>query len=485
MKLITTLAMISLAIAAEAQQTLTLEECREMALKNNHEIKAAQSKTEGARYTHKSYRSNYLPSLTLNLIGAYSTMKGEKDIDVPVIGELPVFKPDATTFKPQTQAILQHLGTDMASQMWQAQNLAGYLFFPGMTGSLGYEVGPVLVAGLTLQQPIYMGGKIANASKMAGLAVEASEANETLTEATVIEATDQAYALVIKAKEMQKVAQRYNDALRELMDNVVKAKNQGMKTGNDVLKVQVKLNESELNMQKAANAVTLAKMNLCHQIGESLTQDIDVADGYPDIETKDGSVESRPESKMLSKKVEVAVAKTKVQRSSLLPEVGLMLMGNYLNGLKMTGDVSINGSSQSIDEKLLNDFAFTALVNVKVPLFNFGKDANKTRAAKCELEQARLEQQNLTEKMELEKQRSANILDEAQKELAVADKSLEQAAENMRSSKSLYDNGYETLTDYMESQVLWQQAMAAKVDAQFQLYLAKVDYNRTNGTLVE
>ncbi|MEE1347330.1 MAG: TolC family protein, partial [Bacteroidales bacterium] len=180
MKLITTLALIGLGIAAEAQQVLTIDECREMALKNNHEIKAAQSKTKGAEYTKKSYKANYLPSLTLNVIGAYSTFKSEQDINVPVIGELPVFKPGAD-FKPQTQAILQHLGNDAASQMWKAQNLAGYLFFPGMSGSMGLEVGPMLVAGLTLQQPIYMGGKIANASKMAGLAVEASEANETLT----------------------------------------------------------------------------------------------------------------------------------------------------------------------------------------------------------------------------------------------------------------------------------------------------------------
>ena len=89
MKLITTLALIGLGIAAEAQQVLTIDECREMALKNNHEIKAAQSKTKGAEYTKKSYKANYLPSLTLNVIGAYSTFKSEQDINVPVIGELP------------------------------------------------------------------------------------------------------------------------------------------------------------------------------------------------------------------------------------------------------------------------------------------------------------------------------------------------------------------------------------------------------------
>lgn len=467
--LVISFAVLGCAIAAEAQQVLTLEECRSMALKNNHEIKSAQSETEAAKYTKKSYKANYLPSLTLNLTGAYSTLKGDQDIDVTQ--NLPVFKPDA-----QFQAQVPNLG----DKMWLVQNLLGYAYMP-LTGNIGYEAGPIFLAGLTLQQPIYMGGKISNASKIAGLAVEASEANETLTEANVVMATDRAYALVVKAKEMQKVARRYNEVLQELMSNVVKAKNQGMKTGNDVLKVQVKLNESELNMSKASNAVTLAKMNLCHVVGISLTSDVDVAEGYPSVDVKEGSVEARPETRMLNKKVQVAEAKTKVQRSSLLPEVGLMLMGNYVNGVKLTGNLA----GDKIDDKLLNDFIFTGLVNVKVPLFNFGKDANKVRASRCELEQARLEKEDLTEKMELEMQQAANAVDEAQKELSVADKGLEMAAENMRSSKSLYDNGYEALTDYMESQVLWQQAMAAKVDAEYQLYIAKVDYNRTNGTLVE
>ena len=176
---------------------------------------------------------------------------------------------------------------------------------------------------------------------------------------------------------------------------------------------------------------------------------------------------------MLSKKVEIAEAKANVEKSAILPEVGAMLSYNYVNGFEVA------------EEKLFKDADFTAIVKVKVPLFNFGKSTNKLRAARSSLEQTRIEQQDVTEKLELEQQRALNILDEAQKELAVANNSLVQAAENMRSSKSLYENGYETLTDYMQSQVMWQQAMAAKVDAEYQLYLAKVDFNRTNGTLLE
>lgn len=450
-------------LSVEAQRVVTIEECHEMALQNNHEIKAAQSQTESANHTRKSYRANYFPSISLNAIGAYSTISGNRTIG---IGEqnLPVFRPDQR-FQPQAP--------QLSDQAWLAQNLTGYAYFPGLSMAIDYEVGPLLFAGLQVEQPIYMGGKIANATKIASKAVEMAQMNETLTRVNVIKATDEAYALVVKAKEMQKVAVQYNGVLRELMRNVSKAKERGMGTGNDVLKVQVKLNESELGLRKASNAVILAKMNLCHVTGMDLAADIDVAEGYPTLEAREGSVGARPEAFLLSKKVEIAEAKVKVERAGVLPEVGAMVAGSYFHGLKLN------------DETLFDNGNLTALVRVKVPIFNFGKSTNKVRAAKSSLEQTRIEQQNATEQMELEHQRAVNILDEAAKELEVADISLEQAAENMRSSKSLYDNGYETLTDYMESQVLWQRAMAAKVEAEYQLYLAKVDFNRTGGTLAQ
>ena len=49
-----------------AQETLTLEQCREMALKYNKEMAASAKQTESARYTAKSYKGNFLPNFTLS-----------------------------------------------------------------------------------------------------------------------------------------------------------------------------------------------------------------------------------------------------------------------------------------------------------------------------------------------------------------------------------------------------------------------------------
>ena len=94
---------------------------------------------------------------------------------------------------------------------------------------------------------------------MSVLGKEMARLNETLTATEVILQTDKAYVMLIKAKEMKKVAEKYHALLSELSKNVNSAYKHGMKPQNDVLKVQVKLNDSELSLRKADNALRLAR----------------------------------------------------------------------------------------------------------------------------------------------------------------------------------------------------------------------------------
>ena len=284
-----------------------------------------------------------------------------------------------------------------------------------------------------------------------------AQLSETLTASEVIVKTDQAYAQVIKAKEMKKVADKYNAVLVELKKNVESAYKHGLKPQNDVLKVQVKLNESELNIRKADNALRLATMNLCHYIGKSLTSDIRTADNFPevaqDIRLQISDISARPEYAILNQQVAIAKQQVKLNRSELLPQIGVKGSYDYIHGLEIN------------DQDLFNKGSFSVLLNVSVPLFHFGERTNKVRAAKAKLEQTRLEQENMNEQMLLELTQAANNLDEAQLESTIAERSLQQAEENMRVSRSQYDVGLETLSDHLEAQALWQQAYETHVDA--------------------
>ena len=432
-----------------AQETLTLEQCREMALKYNKEMAASAKQTESARYTAKSYKGNFFPNFTLSGTGIYSTADGSFGI---AGGNLPTFLPNAAgQFLPNN----------------------GFAYFPGV--DLNYKIGMIYMGGVQIEQPLYMGGKIRAAYKMSLLGKEMARMNETLTASEVIVKTDQAYAQVIKAKEMKKVAEKYNAVLIELMKNVESAHKHGLKPRNDVLKVQVKLNESELNIRKAGNALRLATMNLCHYIGKPLGTDIRTSDSFPeveqDIQLQISDISARPEYAILNQQVAIAKQQVKLNRSELLPQIGVKGSYDYIHGLEVNN--------------LFDKGSFSVLLNVSVPLFHFGERTGKVRAAKAKLEQTRLEQENMNEQMLLELTQAANNLDEARLESSIAERSLQQAEENMRVSRSQYDVGLETLSDHLEAQAMWQQAYETKVDTHFRLYLNYVAYLKATGTLLK
>lgn len=436
-------------LTTSAQEILTLDQCRQLALENNKQMASAAKQTLAAHYTMQSYKGNFFPNFMASGTGLYSSARGSFGIPG---GNLPTLMPDATgQFLPN----------------------GGFAYFPAI--DLKYKVRTVYMGGIQVEQPLFMGGKILAAYKMATLGKQMAQLNERLTATEVIVETDQAYALMVKAQEMNKVAQSYNAVLQELMKNVQSAYKHGLKPKNDVLKVQVKLNESELSIRKAENALRLANMNLCHLIGKPLTETVHITDDFPAIEQQlemqVNDITSRPEYQLLDKQVALAKQQVKLTRSELLPQVGIRGSYDYLHGLKVN------------EQTLFDKGNFSVMLNVTVPLFHFGERYNKVRAAKAQLEQTRLEQADLNEKMLLELTQAANNLDEAKLQAQLADQSLAQADENRRVSKSEYEAGLEPLSDHLEAQALWQQAYETKVDAHFQLYLNYVKYMKAAGRL--
>ena len=56
-------------LMGSAQQPVSLDSCRQMALKNNKQLRIAEEKVKGAGYTKKSARGAYFPGI--DFTGAY------------------------------------------------------------------------------------------------------------------------------------------------------------------------------------------------------------------------------------------------------------------------------------------------------------------------------------------------------------------------------------------------------------------------------
>ena len=444
-------------------QTMTLEQCRLAAVENNKQVEQSRVEQEKSSHTVRLYKTNFLPKFDIVAADLYSF--GKSDVKIPG-GHLPIYTYNDAAGQFVPNVTMNADGTYTLNQ---------YADFPAQ--KMKFKMDNVFLGGVMFEQPIYMGGKVSVAYNMSKIGEKIAGLNIKKTESEVIVATDEAYTMVVRAKEMVKVAEAYKTMLDELYKNVESAFRHGMRTRNDVLKVQVKQNEVELSIQKANNAVRLAKMNLCYYIGKPLDADIDVdATELKEADNQGVVVDplliiNRPEYEMLNQKMELAHEQVKLTRSDYLPNVALTGGYTYINGMKLDG------------KRLIDNGAASAMVTLKFPVFHFGEGSHKVRIAKAEERLASLEREDLNNKMTLELTQAANNLNEAIAEVKMTAKSLEQAEENVRMSRKQFDVGYETLTEHLEAQSLWQKAYADDVEARCNLFLMKSRYLKAAGLL--
>ena len=418
--------------AQEAARDITLSQARELALEHNKDIAKSKLTLEQTQNDAKAYKTNYYPRINLMAADFYSTTKGDFSI---AGGHLPIYmlNPATGTYVPNVT-----MGADGNYILNQ------YADFPST--KMDYKVGNIFLGGVSLTQPLYMGGKITAAYRMASRGAEMAEENIRLTESQVILNTDEAYMQAIRARQLADVARSYKQLLEELMKNVESPVRHGLKTRNDQMKVQVKLNEAELAIQRAENGIRLSTMNLCHVIGLPLNTPLQLdADQFSDavpatIPTDGLSIDARPESAILQAKTDIASQQVKLTRSDYLPQLAMFAGYSYVRTYKL-------------------------------------------RSAKARQQIAQTEQMDLTEQMQLELAQAANNFDEAQTELGITQRSLEQAEENMRLARQQYDAGLEPLSQLLDAQAMWQQASADHVNAKCQLQVAHTKLLKAQGVL--
>ena len=403
-------------------QQLTLEECCEIAAANNKQGKLADFSIQKAQLQLKNMNSNFLPKLSA--AGGY--LYADKDF--------------------------------------------GAELMPSVAAEL--NLNNTYTGGVQIEQPLFLGGKLFAARKMAQTGLSIAGLNKEKTESDIRFETEKAYWNVVKAKELQKVSQQFLQTVDELYRTVENYYNTGMASQNELLKVKVKINEAKLSLKRSENSVRLAKMSLCHLMGMPMNKDIDVINNLSDIEAVDTnihSVENRLEYKILSENIQLKNQKIKAVRSDFLPRVGLVAGYNYMNGVKLNGT------------KLISDDVFAVMVSVKVPLFHWGEGMRKVKSAQIEKQMAIVQRDEFTEKMQLEVSQALNMLDESELEIKLTESAFNEATESLRESRKNYETGMETLVNYMDTQSIWQKSWAEFVSAKINSQIANANYFKTTG----
>ncbi|MDR0507720.1 MAG: TolC family protein [Dysgonamonadaceae bacterium] len=392
---------------AFSQNVLTLEQCREMALKNNAEIKNVALSVKAAEEQKKEAFTKFFPSVSGTATG--------------VVFDKPLMTTEVETGYPEP---------NNKAQVDMIQNN--------------------IVGGVMATQPIFAGGQIVNGNRLAKAGVEISKLQREISENEVLLTTEKYFWQLISLKEKMKTIENSEIMLNRILSDVKVAVDAGLTTRNDLLRVELELNKLQSGKFKAENGLQILKTAFAQHIGlENDNFDIEMPDinlhDFENLSGFNGDVENRPEYRLLEKSVDIAKLQVKMETGKHLPTVAIGAGYNW---------VRMDAGQQTKTDK---NFGM-ALAIISLPISDWWGSSYAIKRKKLELQKAENTRNEKVDLLRLQMQKIRNELNEAYQQIALAKKSIQSAEENLKISEDNYNARIMILSDLLEAQNLVQQA---------------------------
>ena len=418
-------------LRAQQPMKLSMEQCRDMALTASEEIKQADNRLRQAELDDKIAATARLPKIEGSATGAYVL-------------------PD-----------IEMTGMELA-----------------MRGAY--------MAGLTLTQPIYTGGKISAGRQMARLGRQIADQQLRMTRMDVLVDADNAYWSYIAVRRKVRMLESYSTQMDTIYKQTSSAVAAGMAIENDLLRIEAKRTEIEYQLQRARNGADLCRMALCNVIGTPLDTAIEPTDTTFNIESPTAmslDIARRPEVGLLEKQIDVNMQRIRDARSEMLPTVGLSAGYSYYGNIKLKGFADMGNGTTVPYTQEFRDGIGIAMLAVKIPIFHWGESRKKMHKARYELDNSQLELQRNMRLMSIEAQQAVQNVEDGYRMIHTAESGLRQAEENLRVMRNRYTAAMSPLTDLLDAQSQWQQAQSNLIEAQTQYMIYRTDYLRATGQL--
>lgn len=417
-------------VSAQQPLRLTQAECRQMALAHSEELQQADNAVRQAELDRKIAATAYLPKVEGSATGAYLL----PDMDM--------------------------MGMELR-----------------MRGTY--------MAGLSLTQPIYTGGKITTGNRLARIGEEAASEKFRMTRMDVLVGADNAYWTYIAVGRKVRMLENYCAQMDTLYRQTETALAAGMATENDLLRIEAKRTELHYQLQKAQNGAELCQMSLCRIIGADFDTQIEAVDttfSVSEPDRLDSDIDARPELLLLEKQVAAEREQIRMARADMLPTVGLGVNYMYYGNVKLNGMADAGGTMVPYTQEFRDGMGI-AMLSVKIPIFHWGESRKKVRKAQYELRNAELDLQKNTKLLNIEVQQAIRNVQDGYRMVLTAEKGLQQAEENLRVMRNRYTVSMAPLTDLLDAQSQWQQAESNLIEAQAQYRIYETEYLRSTGKL--
>ncbi|MCM1517981.1 MAG: TolC family protein [Pseudoflavonifractor sp.] len=410
---------------------LSLGECRRMALANSEDVRMAGNASRQAELDLKIANTALLPKLDATATGLYMF----PDIDMSI-------------------ADLQLRGTYMA--------------------------------GISLTQPIYTGGKITAGRNLAKIGKDVARLNLLKARMDVIAEADNAYWTLMAVNNKVTLLESYCAMMDTIYRQTHTAVEAGMAIENDLLRIDTRRSDLLYQLQKARNGAELCRLSLCRVIGENFDVVPVLVDTITDNDepvSLDTDISSRPEVGLFAAGIRAKEQEVKMTRADFLPTVGLSLGYTYYGNMKVKGSMPGSDGSYMPFSNSLSDGYGMGILSVSIPLFHWGEGLKKVKRAKIELENSRLDMAKNTRLLSIQAIQAARNYEDGYRMIATARTALVRAEENLRVMRNRYEAALAPLTDLLDAQTQWQQASSDLIEARAQCRIYESEYLRSIGKL--
>ena len=430
--------------ATATSQTYTLEQLKDSALQNNIAIRSARHTIDAAQQQRKEAFTKYFPSVSGTGLW-FNANKGMAKMDIDPSGMI----------TPEMGATL--------SQIFPAEALAA-LANPISVSMMKNGT----IASLTAVQPVFAGGQIINGNKLAKVGEEASRLQLQLSENEVEKTTEEYFWQMVSLQEKMKTVNTVEALLADIAKDVDVAVRAGVALRNDLLQVQLRQNDIESSKLKLNNGLSILRLLIAQYCG---LRDTSFTVSLPQEETMaalpqlnpDEALLATPEYQLLGKQVEAASLQKKIAVGENLPTVAVGAGYNYHNLLD-------------------NDRSFGMIfATVSVPISDWWGGSHAIKRKKIEQQKADEQLADNSELLKIRMQKARNDVEEARQQLAIAQRSVEQAEENLRLNRNFYQAGTTKMSDLLEAQMLYQQALDKKTDAFANCQNKLLEYRQSMG----
>jgi len=330
-----------------------------------------------------------------------------------------------------------------------------------------------------VRQPLFAGGGILANYEVNKLGHDISRMEKAATVQDIVQEVKVSYFDILKAEKLLGVARQ---SLEQLQAHLNIAKNffeVGLIPRNDVLQSEVQVANGEQTLIRAENSVELARSKFNTVLRRDINTPVQIEDILTDRpydmtleQSTTTALENRPEIKNQLLKVDQAKSQVKLARSDYFPVISAV--GHY----ERVGDTpGVTGSAFKDAEN------WYVMGQASWTFWEWGKTKNRVNASRSRENQSQDFLANLKDQVTLEVKNAYLLLKEAEKQVRVTRKIIEQAEENYRINEERYKEQVSTSTDVLDALTLLTRAKSDYTTALGDYNINQARLERAMGTI--